>query len=74
MNILVMSHFLATKVILNADLNNFNLDDVNFDEDDPETIINVKLLTWSDRFEQCKALKKEISKELSPVARHPTRW
>ena len=45
MNILVMSHFLATKVILNADLDNFNLDDVNFYEDDPETIINVRLLT-----------------------------
>ena len=29
--------------ILSVDLNNINLDDVNFDEDDPETFIHVLL-------------------------------
>ena len=29
--------------VLSADLNNINLDDVNFDKDDPETIIHVIL-------------------------------
>ena len=30
--------------ILNADLNNINLEEVNFYEDHPKTIINVRLL------------------------------
>ena len=30
--------------ILSVVLNNINLDDVNFDEDDPETIIHVRLM------------------------------
>ena len=38
MNILVMPHFL---VILSVDLNNINLDDTNYDEDDSETIIHI---------------------------------
>ena len=29
--------------ILSVVLNNINLDDVNFDEDDPETVIHVRL-------------------------------
>ena len=37
-----MSHFLVMKWVF-LDLNNINLDDANFDEDDPETIINVRL-------------------------------
>ena len=32
-------------VILNIDLNNINLDN-NFDEDDPDTVILIKLLAW----------------------------
>ena len=32
--------------ILSVDLNNINLDDVNFDEDDPETITHVRLMAW----------------------------
>ena len=31
--------------ILNIDLNNINLDN-NFDEDDPDTIIHIRLLAW----------------------------
>ena len=36
--------------ILSVDLNNINLDDVNFDKDDPETIIHVRLMTWGNKF------------------------
>ena len=56
------------------DFNNINLDDDNFDEDDPETNNYVRLMTWHNRFEQLKACKKEISKELIPVAWLPTKW
>ena len=38
------------------DLNNINLnDDDNFDEDDPETINHVRLMTWQKKFKQHKA-------------------
>ena len=36
--------------ILNIDLNNINLDDTNYDEDDPETIIHIRLLAWQIKF------------------------
>ena len=59
--------------ILNIDLNNTNLDN-NFDEDDPDTIILIRLLFWHIKFKKRKALKKKISEELMPIARHPKRW
>ena len=59
--------------IVNIDINNINLDN-NFDEDDPDTIILIRLLTWHIKFEKRKALKKEINEELMPTARHPNRW
>ena len=31
--------------ILNIDLNHVNLDDTNYDEDDPDTIVLIRLLT-----------------------------
>ena len=37
---------------------NINLDDDNFDADDPETIIHVRLMTWCNRYKQLKAYKK----------------
>ena len=43
--------------ILNFDLNNINLDN-NFDEDDPDTIILIRLLAWHIKYEKLKALKK----------------
>ena len=43
--------------ILNIDLNNINLDDNNYDECYPDTIIHVKLLAWHIKFEKGKALK-----------------
>ena len=57
--------------IVNIDLNNINLDN-NFDEDDPETIILIRLLAWHIKFEKRKALKK--SEELMPAARQLNRW
>ena len=53
---------------------NINLDDDNFDVDDPETTIHVRLMTWCNRYKQLKACKKEKSKELMPIAQHPKRW
>ena len=60
--------------ILVVDLDKFNLDDDNnFYEDNPETIIHVKLLAWHNKFEKHKALKKDKSKELMPLVWYPTR-
>ena len=39
---------------LNIDLNNINLDN-NFDEDDPDTIILVRLLAWRIKFEKTQS-------------------
>ena len=44
--------------ILSIDLNSINLDDTNHNEDDPETIIHVRLLTCYIKSEKLKALKK----------------
>ena len=55
--------------ILNIDLEKENLDvDNSFYEDDSETFIHVRLLTWCKKCEKNKALKEDISKELMPVA------
>ena len=53
-------------------ISNINLDDTNYDEDDPDTIIIVRLLAWHFKFEKCKELIKKISEEL--IAWHPKRW
>ena len=61
--------------ILAVDLDKVNLDnDNNFDEDDPDTIIRVRLLAWRNKFEERKTLKKKINEELMPVALHHKRW
>ena len=61
--------------ILDVGLYKINLDDDDnsFDEDDPETIIHVRLLAWRNKFEKQKAHKSNISKQLRPVTWHPTR-
>ena len=43
--------------ILSVNLNNINRDN-NFDEDDPDTIIIIRLLAWCSKFKKRKALKK----------------
>ena len=58
MKILVMLNFLA---IVSIDYNNINLDDTNYDEDDPENIVHIRLFAWHIKFEKRKALKKELN-------------
>ena len=41
--------------ILNIDINNINLDN-NFDEDDPDNIIYIRLLPWHIKFEKHRKL------------------
>ena len=61
--------------ILHVDLDKIDLNnDNNFYKDDPETVIHVRLLAWCNKFEKCKTLKKDISKELMSVEWPPTRW
>ena len=45
--------------ILNIDLNNINLDN-NFDEDDPDTIILIRLLAWHIKFRKHKKTLKRV--------------
>ena len=49
--------------ILNVDLNNINIDDVNFDKDDPKTIIHVKPLAWRNKFGKRISFKKEVNRK-----------
>ena len=44
--------------ILKTDLNIIYLVDNNYDEDDPDTIINIRHLSWHIKFGKRKALKK----------------
>ena len=59
--------------ILDIDLNIISLDD-KFDEDDPDTIILIRLFACHIKFKKCKELKKELTEELMPAAWHPDRW
>ena len=53
--------------IFSVNLNNINLDN-NFDEDDLDTIILIRIFAWHSKFKNWKALKKKISEELMPTA------
>ena len=44
--------------IIGIDINNINLDDTNYDEDYPETIIYTIILDWHIEFEKRKVLKR----------------
>ena len=55
-------------------LNYVSLNDYNFGDYDPETINHIRLMAWYNKFKLPKACKKEISKELMPVAWHSTIW
>ena len=48
--------------LANIGLNSISLDYVKFHDDDPETIIHVRVMAWCNRYKQRKACKKEISK------------
>ena len=43
--------------ILGVNLNNTNVD-FSFDENDPDTIILIRLLAWHSKFKKRKVLKK----------------
>ena len=58
MKILVMLYKIG---IHDIDLKNINLGN-NFVEDDPDTIIFIRLLASHIKFEKCKALKKILVK------------
>ena len=47
--------------IVRIDLNNINIDNTNYDEDDSETIIHIRLLAWLIKFEKPKAIKEELN-------------
>ena len=59
--------------LVTIDHNNINLNDDNFDEDDPINIVFVRLIAWCNRFKQSKAGGNNIDKKLLPIAWHPTR-
>ena len=40
------------------DFNNINLVDDDFDEEDPDTSIDVRLIAWCNRYKQSKVWKK----------------
>ena len=44
--------------ILSVDLDKINLGDINFDEDDPKTVIHVRVMAWHYRYKQHKSCKK----------------
>ena len=46
-------------VIVRVNLHNIDLDN-NFEEDDPDAIIVIKLLAWHSKFEKRKTLKKRV--------------
>ena len=53
--------------IVSADLNNINVDNTIYDENDPETIIPITILAWHMKFEKLKAHKKELNEKLMPI-------
>ena len=44
--------------VITMNFNNINLDDNNFDEEDPETIIHVRLIAWCNRYNQVRCVTK----------------
>ena len=54
--------------LVNLNLNNVNLEDNDFGNGDPDIFLHFRVLVHCSRYKACK---KEISKELMPVAWHP---
>ena len=55
--------------ILSIDLNNINLGDANYHEDNPETVIHVRFLAGHIKFEK----RKDLNEELMIIVWHPRR-
>ena len=51
-------------IIFNDDMGLVTVDhnNVSFDDDYPETVVYVRLMAWCNRYMQCKAYEKVISK------------
>ena len=45
--------------ILNVNLNNINIDDANYEEDDLYNVILSRILAWHIKFEKRKEIKKK---------------
>ena len=58
MKVLIMSYFFNEMGILNIDLKNINLDN-KFDEDDPDTIILIRILACIINLKNAKHVKKD---------------
>ena len=58
--------------ILFTNLGKINLDDVNFDENNCETIIHLRLLTW--QINNKKHLKKDMSEREMTAAWHSSKY
>ena len=54
MKILPMSYFLIMQCVflIIIDLNDINLDDTSYKEDDSDTIILIRLLAWHNEFKK----------------------
>ena len=59
MKFLSMLYFLIMSILMGVliDRNNVNPDN-KFDENDPDTIILIRILTWHIKFEKFKTLEK----------------
>ena len=60
---------LLTFFIDDMDINNIGLDDNDDnDNDDLETMIHVRLVTWCNEYKQCNAFKRKLNKVMMRVA------
>ena len=61
--------------MLSVNLNNVNLANTNYQEDDPDITILIKLLACYGKFEKRKEkLKKVLNQELMPLEWSPNGW
>ena len=54
----IVTFFSTDMGLTTMHFNNINLDDDNFDDDDPKTISHVRRIAWCDRYKQCKSCKR----------------
>ena len=57
----IVTFFINGMSFATIDLNKINLDNDNFDEDDPANIYLVRFFAWSNRFKQRKGCKNRIN-------------
>ena len=52
--------------IFSHDLDKIDLDDANFDEDDPEITVHVRLMPWLNSYQQHKSCKIRYQQIINP--------